>query len=84
MKILLQYQGSCVENPFPTTKILCDVIDRTKEITKATFFRNCASPGDEVRHLMRRFPNSYTFWKSSYKGKPVYFYEWSRIEFFYM
>ena len=85
MKILLPYRGDCTtHHPFPDTKTLIDVIDRAKQITKPTFFRNCESPGKDIRALMRQFPQSYTWWKSSYQKKPVYFFEWSRIEFFYM
>lgn len=82
---MFQYRGDCSSNPFQTTSVLIDVIDRAKEITKVTFFRRCllVDGGKALQSCMRNFPGDYTYWKSSYRGKPVYFYEWSRIEFFY-
>jgi len=82
-RLVLPFRGSCVDNPFPDTDTLIDVIDRAREITRRTFFKHCESPPPDICDLMRWFPQSYTWYKSRYEGKPVYFYEWSRIEFFY-
>ncbi len=76
----LQFQGTCVDNPFNTVHVLCECIDRAREITKKTFFKRCEVE-ECVERDMAKFPNDYTFHKS---GQRVYFYTWSAIEHFYI
>ncbi len=79
------YVGTCVRNPFPTVQDLSDVIDRAREITKRTFMLYCRHHlNDEVLSLMRDFPNSYRYYKSKHGDRLVYYFEWSRIEHFWM
>lgn len=74
--------GSCVGNPFPNTRELCHVIDRSIEISKRTFLEHCHVLEDQ-RQLMHRFPNSYTYYRSRYHKRYIYFFENSRIEYFF-
>lgn len=77
------FVGNCVDNPFPTVEELTKVIESAKQITKRTFHSRC-EVDIMVRGMMVDFPNDYTYWKSRFRGHVVYFYEWSRIEHFYV
>lgn len=73
-----QFMGTCVENPFNSISMLCEVVENAKEITKRTFFKHCfVHP--ETSQQMKQFPHDYSY--SKYKN--IYFFTWSRIEHFY-
>ncbi len=76
------YIGSCVDNPFRGTPELCKVIERAISISKRTFLEHCVVD-DDVRELMHRFPQSYAYFRSRYHKHYIYFYENSRIEYFF-
>lgn len=74
-----QFVGTCVNNPFNDVNTLMEIIDKSKEITKATFLKH----GDVENHLkvnMHVFPQDYEF----FKYKKIYFFTWSMIEHFYI
>jgi len=74
--------GTCVDNPFKTTENLIDIIDRGREIKFLTFCKRCAV-SQETLDAINKFRYDYTFARSTYQGKPIYFYTWSAIEHFY-
>ena len=81
----LQRYGTCVENPFGDIGVLVGVAEKGRTISRKTFLKHCnVSPEELV--LMREYPNSYEFCKSSvpFSKQIVYFYTWSAIEHFYM
>jgi len=72
------FQGDCVGNPFKTTAKLIQIIERSTEIKKKTFFKHCLVEA-EIQAEMIKFPYDFRFFKS----RNIYFYQWSAIEHFY-
>lgn len=84
---MLELIGTCVGNPFGDVNTLIDIIDHSQQITRDQFLRKCDVSGEDMRKhrdFMFSFPNDYTYHKGVWKGKPVYFFEHSRIEHFFM
>jgi len=70
--------GSCVDNPFRSVEALTDVIEKGQPISRRRFIRNTILDEDIIAN-MRYWINDYTYYLS---GK-IFFYEHSRIEYFY-
>lgn len=78
LKMIKEYLGSCVINPFNSTEELQIIVEDAKEITKQKFMENC-SISKEIKGNMKMFPNDYIF----YKYEDIYFFTHSAIEYFY-
>lgn len=75
--------GTCVDNPFETMDALCSVIDEAYRITREQF-EEYVDLEEEISEQMDEYPHDYTFSKSQWQGRDVYFFTMSRIEHFYM
>jgi hypothetical protein len=73
-----EFIGTCVENPFGSVDRLCEIIDKAKNVSRKAFFTVCDLSEDEKR-IMRQYPNDFRFFCNG----AIFFYEWSRIEYFY-
>jgi hypothetical protein len=76
------YIGCCIDNPFGSVEELSEVIDNALEIKKKTFLKHC-DVLEDILDLMRRFLNSYRYYRGKYNGQFIYFYENSCIEYFF-
>ncbi len=74
-----QLIGTCVNHPFGTLNDLADIIDKAREITKATFLKHCFIMAYVLEIDMKKYPDDYKF----YKTGDIYFFTHSAIEYFY-
>lgn len=80
--------GSCVDNPFDDENLLTEIIDRGIEITRDEFLANADLSdmtwyGQPLIPIMMEYPNSFWFYKTTWGGQTIWFYENSRIEYFF-
>ena len=81
-----EFIGTCVGNPFGDVEILVDIVEnKSHQISKRTFLKHCCI-ADDLKADFREYPRNFTFYKSTmpFTRQPVYFYNWSAIEFFYI
>lgn len=72
------FLGTCVDNPFGSSRRLEEIIDDAREITKKTFLKH-TNVDDTILADMKRYPYDYEY----YKYKNIFFYTHSAIEHFY-
>ncbi len=64
-----------------TAEMIDNMVGAAREITRATFLKNCDCPYDE---LTVSWDNHIKYFKSKYDGKTCYFVEHSRIEYVFI
>ena len=72
-----QYICNCI-NPIWDNKILNKIIENGKEIDFKTFINECEVE-DSLLKTMKKYPHDFKF----FKYKDIYFFEHSRIEYFF-
>lgn len=85
MKQLLPFQYTCVEMPEWLLKQFENIENNAKEINIKEFLTNTELNDWEILRdmIVYDYWNNYVFFKSNYKGYPIYYYVWSAIEHFY-
>jgi len=80
-----EFIGTCIENPFDNTGDLVAVVENYAiEIEKQEFLGACCVR-PEIVEEMAEFPYDFEFYisKEHLRGKAIYFYCHSAIEYFY-
>ena len=79
-----QFRGTCGENPFNNVNTQNKVLDMAKEISAKSFLKEVDIKdfniyGQPMLNELRKFPRDFTF----FKYKDIYFFEHSRIDYFF-